>query len=152
MKGGRERQIEVYKKLKVLMYELDVRTFEIMSKHIEDLYTHESTKSFAMYFQKFINEPSTWAYCHRVNAGINTNMSLEVMHRNLKHLYLKGKKVKRLDKGIHAIMKFTRDYMYKQLIQISKGKLSRKLSDLRFRHKSSTKIHDNMVQKVNDKE
>ena len=38
-----------------------------------------------------------WAYCYRVNAGLNTNMNLERMHGIIKYIYLKGNKPKCLD-------------------------------------------------------
>jgi len=46
----------------------------------------------------------SWAYCHRFHAGINTN--IERIRRTLKHIYLEGKKVIRLDKSLYALLKF----------------------------------------------
>lgn len=86
-----------------------------------------------------------WAYCFRIGAGINTNMHLERMHRTLKYTYLKGKRVKRLDKGINAIMRLVRDKCIERLITINKGKISSKLSAIRSRHKTSVALDLNLV-------
>ena len=46
----------------------------------------------------------SWAYCYRVHLGINTNMAIENFNKILKYCYLKGKRIKRLDKIICAIL------------------------------------------------
>jgi hypothetical protein len=48
-------------------------------------------------------------------------MYLESFHKVLKHIYLIGKRVKRLDKTINALMKYSRDSLYKRLIKLSKN-------------------------------
>jgi len=56
-----------------------------------------------------------------------TNMYLESFHKILKHIYLDGKKVRRLDKSIkYALMKLTRDSYFKRLTKVSKNALNRK--------------------------
>lgn len=64
--------------------------------------------SFGDYFfnkQYVVNDHyKTWAYCYRINAGINTNMSMENFNCVIKHCYLKGKKVRRLDKTLCAVL------------------------------------------------
>lgn len=52
-----------------------------------------------------------WAYCSRLHAGLNNNM-----YKTIKYIYLNGKKVERLDKGIHALMKLMRDKLFDRLI------------------------------------
>lgn len=44
-----------------------------------------------------------WAFIatQKKRAGINTNMSLERMHRPIKYIDFKAKKMKRLDKSIN---------------------------------------------------
>ncbi|XP_049770451.1 uncharacterized protein LOC126109429 [Schistocerca cancellata] len=111
----------------------------------EELRSNRETHSFAVYFEKFLSQPDRWAYCYRLNAGINTNMALENLHRNLKHIYLKGKKVKRLDKGIHALMRFLNFRMRDRLIAIYRGKLTKKLSVLRVRHNESVPLSEKLV-------
>lgn len=79
-----------------------------------------TTKQFAVYFEKFLNESNKWAYCHRLNAGISTNMALGYLHRNLKYIYLKGRKVNR-------------------------AKIPHKLSELRNRHRTAETIATDTV-------
>jgi len=87
----------------------------------------------------------SWAYCHRIHAGINTNMHFERMHRTRKHIYLQGKNVKRLDKSLHALMKYTRDKSIDRLIELHKGKICSKVKELRKRHKTSVLMSLEMV-------
>nr|XP_037268532.1 uncharacterized protein LOC119159784 [Rhipicephalus microplus] len=63
---------------------------------------------------------SEWAYCFRTRAGIDTNMHLESMHRTWKHSMLEGRKNKRVDKLISALMHFD-VFLMKRAIQTIKG-------------------------------
>lgn len=77
----------------------------------------EEFADFITYFKQYyaIN-CENWAYCYHLHAGINTNMHLERMHRSIKYMYLKGKNLKWLDKGIAAIMRFVRDKLIDRVI------------------------------------
>jgi len=57
-------------------------------------------------------------------------MHIERMHRTLKHIYLQGKKVKRLDKSLYSLMKFIRDRSVDRLIVVHKGKVTSKIKEL----------------------
>lgn len=109
------------------------------------------TKDFAHYFDEhYANVAERWAYCYRLHCGINTNMHLERMHRTIKHIYLHGQKVKRLDKGINAIMQFLKDKLFERLITQNKGKLCTKIKILRKRHEISEQMDINMVLECGD--
>lgn len=95
------------------------------------------TIEFATYFEMYVKNKQHWAYCYRLRSGLNTNMHIERMHRTIKHLYLKGKFTKRLDKALCAILQFVRDKIFQRLIVAHKGKVCTKLSDMRQRHKTS---------------
>jgi len=96
------------------------------------LSANDGTANFAHYFVNNYGAcVESWAYCHRLHAGINTNMHIERMHRTLKLIYLEGKKVKRLDKSIHALLKFLRDKSINRLIVLHKGKLTSKIKELK---------------------
>ncbi|KAJ8909974.1 hypothetical protein NQ315_008989 [Exocentrus adspersus] len=89
---------------------------ELLTQILSDLLSHDSTRDFGLYFQEYYGKRSTlWAYCYRKCLGINTNMYLESMHKTLKHIYLNGKKNKRIDQLIFALMKLIRDQMFKRL-------------------------------------
>ncbi|KAH7952326.1 hypothetical protein HPB52_021466 [Rhipicephalus sanguineus] len=76
---------------------------------LEFLDTEEGKlRDFLKYFKdNYAVRPQEWAYCFRTRVGINTNMHLESMHRTLKHNMLEGKKNKRVDKLISALMDLT---------------------------------------------
>ncbi|VEN37183.1 unnamed protein product [Callosobruchus maculatus] len=110
------------------------------------LISDNDTKEFGTYFQEYyLRYIHSWPYCYRVNCGINTNMHLEQMHRTLKHIYLKGKVIKRLDKAINVLMKFIRDKLFDRLIVMNKGKICSKIDALRSRHKKSETLDYKLV-------
>lgn len=91
-------QNEIYGVLRKLMMETDSNTFELMLSNFcnnDDLDTNEFQEYFNQYY---VANRNSWTYCYRMHSGINTNMHLERMHGVLKHIYLKSKHVKRLDK------------------------------------------------------
>lgn len=142
----------VYKKLRVLLEETDESAFLTMLPSItETLIDDFSTNEFGQYFSKYYGSCyKSWAYCYRVNAGINTNMHLESMHRAIKHIYLKGKTCQRLDKSLNALMELVQHKLFDRLTTLEKGgKITSKLRDLRIRHKKSLEMDENLiVQKV----
>lgn len=144
---SKEKQTEVYKILRTLLHEQDIKAFEIMfGSAISQMSADNETSDFANYFvSHYGNCVQSWAYCHRVHAGVNTNMHIERMHRTLKHIYLQGKKVKRLDKSLHALMKFIRDKSIDRLVVLHKGKITSKIKELRKRHRYSLIMSHNMV-------
>ncbi|GFV77209.1 uncharacterized protein TNCV_444391 [Trichonephila clavipes] len=133
----KEMQVEAYKIVRSLLVETDEAAFDIMLKEALKMFDEkEEIKEFKIYFEQTYSKRSkVWAYCHRKWYGINTNMHIESMHRTIKHVYLQGKKVKRLDKALFSLMKFVRDRVFDRLISLEKGKVSSKISQLRKRHK-----------------
>lgn len=133
----REIRDDVYKTLKSLMYELDSNTFKIMiDNFIEMLKEDTNTKDFYNYFkQYYYPRCQMWAYCFRKGARINTNMHIESFHRCLKHIYLEGKKTKRIDKVILELMKLINDKNFDSFIKTVKGKITKKTTENFKRHK-----------------
>lgn len=121
-----EKQKEVYKTLKMIQTTLNVNEFEkYYNEFLTQLRSDPDTKNFSEYFiNNYGNNYISWAYCYRKELGINTNMYLESMHRIIKYDYLEGKKIKRLDKSLHSLMRFTRDKHVERLIKLTKGKYS----------------------------
>lgn len=126
----------------MLLEERDVLSFQnLLNKFMTFAMESPDTVEFAKYFEEhYAGRAQQWAYCFRVNSGLNTNMHIERMHRTIKHLYLEGKFVKRLDRAIGAIMKFVRDKLFERIIVLHKGKVSTKINDLRHRHKTSESL------------
>jgi hypothetical protein len=97
-----EKVVFAYKGLRTLMDEPDVVTFDSsLPCFMSHLQSDEDTACFHHFFQShFATCVNRWAYSYRARCGINTNMHLERMHGILKHIYLNGKKNKRLDSAI----------------------------------------------------
>jgi hypothetical protein len=132
-----------------MLQERDVLALSPMLEHfLESTLSDPETSEFSAYFKdNYLNNVESWAYCHRLKSGLNTNMHIERMHRTIKYIYFNGRKVKRLDKAITQILKFVRDKLFDRLITINKGKLCSKLKELRLRHKTSEKLDINQITK-----
>lgn len=124
----KEIRDDIYKTLKSLMYELDSNTFTIMIKNFTEMLEEDPhTKDFYNYFkQYYYPRYEMWAYCFRKGARINTNMHIESFHRCLKHIYLEGKKTKRIDKVIQELIKLVTDKNFDSFIKRVKGKITKK--------------------------
>ncbi|XP_072379297.1 uncharacterized protein [Diabrotica undecimpunctata] len=137
--GTKQIQVTIYKHLRTLLTERDVNTFQkmlIQFCHIDDPECIE----FITYFRNnFLNNSEYWAHCHRLNAGINTNMHLERMHESINFIYLKET---RIDKGIAAIIKFVREKLIDLMRVNEKGKISVKIANIKERHKSMEEMED----------
>ncbi|XP_050307882.1 uncharacterized protein LOC126744491 [Anthonomus grandis grandis] len=148
----KERQVEVYKQLRTLLQEREVNAFTAMiGNFVSNLLTSEETIEFGCYFQEhYVTNVDSYSYefhsyCYRINAGINTNIHIENIHRSIKYIYLNGKVNKRLDKAIHILMKFVRDKLFGRLITLHERKVTTKLKELRKRHKISCSLDVNSV-------
>ncbi|XP_025017185.1 uncharacterized protein LOC107364685 [Tetranychus urticae] len=97
---------------------------------------NDNTKPFVEYIKAYYeNRVEQWAACYRKNLGINTNMYLENLHRNLKHIYMGGKKVRRMDESISNIMRLIKNMQFERIIRQEKGYVPKKLTELREKHK-----------------
>ncbi|KAF0722333.1 MULE domain-containing protein, partial [Aphis craccivora] len=73
------------------------------------------TVDFGKYFEKCCStRVEKWAMFNRKHVGINTNMYLESLHKNIKYCYLEGKHCKRLDMAINALMSLVRDKSFER--------------------------------------
>ncbi|KAL1487943.1 hypothetical protein ABEB36_015326 [Hypothenemus hampei] len=145
---GKENQVIIYKQLRVLLQERDATKFEIMIKNFTEN-TNSHFKDFIAYFRKKL-------YKQQVAMGILLPASCRYQHKyafrkiTSYNAYLKGKKVKRLDKGIDALMKLTRNKLINRLITMKKGKISSKLQNIRQRHKNFEKLDPTLLVPVQD--
>lgn len=142
IKGNTEKKALVYKTLRVLLQLTDINDFILyLEQVLKDLLEDSDTREFGEYFlRNYYNRPNSWAYCYRQGLGINTNMYLESLHKILKYIYLEGRKVKRLDKSINAVMKLARDSFFKRLIRLSKNSPSEKTKKINESHRISQSI------------
>lgn len=143
---SKEKQVLIYKQLRTLLQERDTIAFDRMLDQFCNNLSDPDTTDFMIYFKNnYQINCRNWAYCYRLHSGLNTNMHLERMHRTIKYVYLGGKKVKRLDKGITALMRFIRNKLIDRLIIINKGKISDKLKNIRERHKNVKNMNPSIV-------
>ena len=139
IKDNAELTTQVYKQLRTLMDEQDIPTFETgMACLLDKLEGNTETAAFAKFFKlQYASCTHSWAYCYRSRCGVNTNMNLERMHDIFKHVYQQGKKNKRLDSAIYALMHMVYDKQFDRLTTLCKGKYTKKFSELRKRHAMS---------------
>ena len=142
----------IYHNLRVLLEETDNKKFEELLKQTQaQLKSSTKTLSFSDYFTTYyVARKSQWAACYRKGAQLNTNMYVEAFHRLLKHVYMKGKCNKRVDKCIHMLVKLERDKAFERLIKLEKGKISSRLTVIHKRHLASQKLSPLLISIVND--
>ncbi|XP_065218134.1 uncharacterized protein LOC135844585 [Planococcus citri] len=145
-----EKKTFAYQVVKTLMEELDQNKFTLLLEEaVNTLKADESTLEYGKYFEShYYSNYKKWAYCYRIGAGINTNNHLERMHGTFKYVYLKGRKVGRLDKSLFFLMRFTRNKLFNRVIVENKGKISYKLRCVRKRHSTSKKMQ-NLITETN---
>ena len=68
--------------------------------------------------------------CYHIRAGINTNMYLEAFHHVFKHIYMKGKVSKRVDRCVHMLYKLQGMKVSTDLLKVEKGKTTHKITDI----------------------
>lgn len=132
-----EKRKWVYKTLKYLQTNLNKDEFEYEFEQFLKLLQSESstTNMFNYLMDNYYNNRQQWAYSYRKKSGINTNMFLESMHKTIKYTYLEGKKVRRLDKSLHALQKFLRDKTIERLIKLTKGKSNEHTNLINKKHR-----------------
>ena len=143
IKGDAVLKATVYKTVRALMEltcteQFTVKLQQFMAAAKED----PKTADFACYFEReYASRPEVWAYCYRFGLKVHHNMHLEAMHRVIKHVHLQGIKVRRLDKSIHALMRFLRTKMSDRLLKLHKGKWTRHVGGIRKRHEASLSLN-----------
>ncbi|CAL4069338.1 unnamed protein product, partial [Meganyctiphanes norvegica] len=98
------------------------RKSELFLKYLKD----KQYNGFLKYFQKnYLAEQRVkmWAFCHRKGVHLHTNNYLESMHKVLKYQFMKGKKVKRLDKCVIALSNLIDSRIYGRLHNLIFGVL-----------------------------
>lgn len=135
-----------------MLYETDENNFYIeLQTVLNDLLNDKDTEDYGKYFKSmYCNRVDKWAYFNRKYIGINTNMYLEALHKNIKHCNLDGKQCKRLDLSINALMALVRDKSFERIIKITKKKKSHKINQIIAAHNKSLKITSDMVMRVDD--
>lgn len=79
---------------------------------------------FREYFETYYlaeGKVSFWAMCFRLGIHLHTNNFLESMHKVLKHIFMKGKKLRRLDLAILAYLKLIDYKVHQRLVKVIFG-------------------------------
>ncbi|XP_067132764.1 uncharacterized protein [Centruroides vittatus] len=147
VKGTQKTKMQVYKCIRMLLEKRNEEEFQsLLDSVLNDLLTNDITRDFGNHFLcRYANRVYQWAYCYRRGLGINCNMYVESFHKILKHICLQGKKGKRLDRVIYALMRFTRDKLFDRLHKTIKGKLSSRLKQIGNNHIKSKNINKNSI-------
>ena len=89
-------EVDIRKKLKAdlinIQRELDENQFNRKLQYFLVKYETDTCRQFIQYFRThYMSRADQWAYCFRKNLGINTNMYLENLQRNIKHVFMDEK-------------------------------------------------------------
>ena len=145
-----DARINTYVLVRQLMTEHELATFEKAAPLLlSELRNNESTNEFARYFESnYLSCAQSWAYCYRRYCGINTNMALERYHREYKYKYQDGKRNKRLDNAVQALLDMVTDRKWDRLVSLAKGKYTKKLATLRDRHQRCLEVDLDQCQEI----
>ena len=127
---GKQKQVEIYHNLRVLLRENEERDFRLLLQQF--LSKIDSTESrFSKYFKDhYCNRLDQWASCFRVKTIVNTNMFLEAFHRTLKVVYMQQKQNRRVDFLLHTLLKIAKDKIFDRVIKLEKGKFTHRVSEI----------------------
>lgn len=131
---GSSKRKAMRQSLKELQMELSPFRFHELLRQL--LSTNDpDLDSFLEYFrQNFEKNESTWAYCHRKYAGINTNSVCDRFFRLVRHLYLRDRTNFSLEQILDALSMLLTSLPQEKLIREVKGKLVSKIKEARVRH------------------
>ncbi|GFR28208.1 uncharacterized protein TNCT_436111 [Trichonephila clavata] len=150
--NSRFKKLTVYKTLRVLLREPNLQSFTEMERNFVKLLEDDpDTRKFKKYYSTYYAERlQLWAYCYRKHVGVKTNIYLESFHKVLRHIYLEGKKMKRIDKTLNALMKLTKDKIFEKLCNVSKKVPASALTRIDECQRLSRLISEEMIASVAD--
>ena len=142
-----DERTEMYRALCALLSERNENTFKSLCKNFCTLYSQYG--DFISYFQQYyLSRPFKWAMCYRnfPHANTNINMYVECFHNRLKTFFMERKPNKRIDDLIDMLLKIEEDdYMRRQRMLLDETEVSYNSSNNESRHTKATKIADNEV-------
>jgi len=150
IRGDSVLKANIYKMMRALMEITDRETFwQKLTEFMDSAMADDRTVQFAEYFQReYASRPQLWAYCERLGLKVHHNMHLEALHRVLKHVHMNGRKVRRMDSCIHALMRLMRMKMRDRLQKLHKGKWTRHVHGIRMRHKKGVSLSSSWLTEV----
>lgn len=131
----------VYQMFRALMDEPEEASFYKQCQGFLNYLSQSNFHNFEAYFKETYlseNRIQLWPKCFRRGVNFHTNNHLESMHRVLKYVYLKGKKVKRLDYTLFSLGKLVKDTVYKRMIDLVRNRTRR--NGLHERHRQGMEL------------
>ena len=133
----REKQVQIYHQLRVLLTETEVSHFRVLlqgfltyiEKHHYDLFIYFSTH--------YCKRVEQWASCYRQHTAVNTNMFVEAFHRVLKMVYLHHKRNRRVDVLLVTLLRISRDKAFERFHKMETGKQTHRMCEINRRHKAA---------------
>lgn len=149
---NKQKRAEVYKGCRTLLELGNTNSFyQYLPNFLKLLNEDPDCRSFGNYFRRYYAErPEKWAYSFRRGLGLNTNMYLEALHKNLKYCYLDGKQNRRVDKCISLILRFSRNMMFERLVRAAKNKPSHRMTRISSSHRLSALIAPDSIVQTSD--
>ncbi|XP_075238163.1 uncharacterized protein LOC142334211 [Lycorma delicatula] len=132
-----KKKVEVYKLLRILILEPDEDAFYVKLKNFISMLKEDTDFSdFCEYFVSlYVTKAHSWAYCFREKNVLNTIICFERMHHTLRRIFMRGKKIKRLDKSLFALVKLLCGKLYDDpILMLSKGKIANKQAVILKQH------------------
>lgn len=116
----------IYKILKVLHHEPKEDDFQKCLIGFQELLSSgDMYADFKTYFnENYVNIVERWATCYRLRC-MGTNNFIESFHSSFKMRYLGGKVNNRVERCLHALLKYARDHIFKRAWKLSKQLLTR---------------------------
>lgn len=147
IRGDGLLKANVYKTLRALLEITDAESFkERLQSFLSTAAEDSRTAEFAVYFSReYASRPNLWAYSFRIGLRVHHNMHLEALHRVLKHVHLQGRKVRRMDLSVAALMRLMREKDCDRLLKMHRGKWTKQLLGIRQRHRKSLAMQSTTV-------
>lgn len=132
-----EKQRNILERLKMCQALADKNTFCTMFETLlQELQDDPLTKPYGDYLlSEYVTRIAYWATCYTQQLGLRSNISFECIRKIFKNNYREGKKDKKLDKPLRALVEFAVDKPLLLSKRQPKGKT--KLHIIRNRHKES---------------
>ncbi|CAB0006302.1 unnamed protein product [Nesidiocoris tenuis] len=137
--ADKEQRKGIYARLKACQVELDEKHFQLeFSSLLETLEMNTERHSLHEYLETFfVDQFDRWAYSHRSNLNINTNMHLESFYRTLKHNYLMVKDSGRVEEPISVLHEYVKECGKSSF---NFREINAKISNVPSRHDDGMKI------------
>nr|XP_023020341.1 uncharacterized protein LOC111508927 [Leptinotarsa decemlineata] len=117
---SQEKKEETYNLLRrLLLIERDTNTCNItIYEAFNRMLADPDAGEFASYFKdNFSQNIEYWAYCYRLDFGLNANTHLEKLHKIFEYIYLDERNCRRLDKCLFVLMRFIKDQLFDRLVK-----------------------------------